>query len=84
MVTSQLNRVIQRLRTAMLRVEGAGQTDGQLLESFVHRQVQGRDRLVRPGREDPPGNGQRTRFSEILIGSLELSQVGEPKGKADQ
>jgi RNA polymerase sigma factor (sigma-70 family) len=38
MATSTLNPVIDRLRIAMLMRDGAGPTDGQLLESFVSQQ----------------------------------------------
>jgi RNA polymerase sigma factor (sigma-70 family) len=37
MATSQMSLVIRHLRTAALQGEGAGLTDGQLLESFVSR-----------------------------------------------
>src|SRR6266568_3934886 len=38
MATGQLGRVIQQLRAAVLRRDGEGLTDGQLLESFLARQ----------------------------------------------
>ena len=38
MATSTLNPIIDRLRIAMLMRDGAGPTDGQLLESFVSQQ----------------------------------------------
>ncbi len=37
MATSQMSRVMQHLRRAMLRHDGANLTDGQLLECFVSR-----------------------------------------------
>lgn len=37
MATSQLSRVVQQLRRATLHQDGAGLTDGQLLESFLSR-----------------------------------------------
>lgn len=37
MATGQLNRVIQHIRRAMYLRDGAGQTDGQLLEAYVRR-----------------------------------------------
>jgi RNA polymerase sigma factor (sigma-70 family) len=38
MATSQLSRVIEEFRQATLARDGAGKTDGQLLEAFVSRQ----------------------------------------------
>src|SRR6516164_2456110 len=37
MATGQLNHLLQHLRRATLQCDGAGQTDGQLLESFLTR-----------------------------------------------
>ena len=37
MATSQLGKVIQHLRSAVLLRDGAGLTDGQLLEDYVSR-----------------------------------------------
>src|SRR6516165_12238120 len=37
MATNQLSEVIQHLRRTVLRRDGAGLTDGQLLESFISR-----------------------------------------------
>src|SRR5438270_657408 len=37
MLTRDLNTVIQHLRTAILEHDGAGMTDGQLLDCFISR-----------------------------------------------
>src|SRR5262245_7893730 len=37
MATSQMNGVIEHLRRAMLLRDGAGRTDGQLLEDYISR-----------------------------------------------
>ncbi len=38
MATNQLNRVIETLRLAALAGDGAGRTDGQLLDSYIQKQ----------------------------------------------
>ena len=37
MATSQMSEVIQHLRRAVLLRDGAGMTDGQLLEDYISR-----------------------------------------------
>src|SRR4051794_38418057 len=37
MATGQMNQVLQHLRRAVLGQEGAGRTDGELLERFISR-----------------------------------------------